>query len=878
MRNQQKIYIQNNSSSVRNSDIFNVNMSSDFCVFNEPRFNISGATKIIDDAYLCDVSGITYNDIILSSMTECFLDYGGQDCFESLSWNLEINEDTTLAYSANVSTSTTSANTITQEQVNNEIISGFNTLGYTYSNTGTTFNIQKPYGVETLSVILCLDINIGDSCTISDGCPSGYTLTPSSDACVYSAVTAATYLGSGSTIVDGDTAVSYNQGGARFYENITNKDFPIVRTSSTTPIYDNNLDEIQYSSTIQSIFWGNGSGGNGRLNNIGIKGSPDTEWNGLSQCYEFDNPGTYYIGLAADNFCRLYINGDLVINFDDYPLINFYFWHVFPYNFTSGKNIIEMEGKNDGASFSFGFELYSASTIEQLTGATSSVEAGSFWDTSMVIGNTFDLGESVGYTCPSGYSLDLCGVSPTCTQIIYTDLNRVPYSGNCDSLCAILCDNTFNTINSGDTGVYIINTGDTIDLTFQFTANTESFIDNNSSFKYDIFKYNTVNNVFSNNPVYSSDKIEYQTFSGTSAFTESIPISELSLDGDYLIKGYYIFDYCTEFFNMLGVENNTLNKNGDMYGLYKKSIDFYFTAFNSASTPTFEFISESNGTLSQLNGFSLFPTFSGQTDFLLTQGFIGSPIIALNGLTLANEYDYIINSSANTLTISGGTVITDVITVIYNSDGENLHGLTNDLIQITTPIISGITDNQGVNTVYYNTSESKYEVYTTVTPNDGDNIIITLNGLTLSPNIDYYQSISNSNRIILNGNLLIGDVINIYYNSKTQYIGSIYTNSPTINWSIDVAPTNNSGEFTIQVSDISDYTFSSIIFSASTPYIANTTTYSKQIILSGDIGTKYIYRIKNEKIYTTINGDKISSVSYSEIIPIEIQSNSINSY
>ena len=43
-------------------------------------------------------------------------------------------------------------------------------------------------------------------------------------------------------------------------------------------------------------------------------------------------------------------------------------------------------------------------------------------------------------------------------------------------------------------------------------------------------------------------------------------------------------------------------------------------------------------------------------------------------------------------------------------------------------------------------------------------------------------------------------------------------------------------------------------------------------------GTKLLYRIKNEKFYQPIVGEIISSVSYSETIPIEIITNKGNNY
>ena len=46
MRYQEPIYIQNENGAVRNKDILNVNMSSDVCVFESPKYSLSGASKI----------------------------------------------------------------------------------------------------------------------------------------------------------------------------------------------------------------------------------------------------------------------------------------------------------------------------------------------------------------------------------------------------------------------------------------------------------------------------------------------------------------------------------------------------------------------------------------------------------------------------------------------------------------------------------------------------------------------------------------------------------------------------------------------------------------------------------------------------------------
>jgi hypothetical protein len=56
-----------------------------------------------------------------------------------------------------------------------------------------------------------------------------------------------------------------------------------------------------------------------------------------------------------------------------------------------------------------------------------------------------------------------------------------------------------------------------------------------------------------------------------------------------------------------------------------------------------------------------------------------------------------------------------------------------------------------------------------------------LNGVTLA-NGDYYQSISNPKRIILEGDLLIEDIITIVYYPTTTVINGLITSNPIVSW------------------------------------------------------------------------------------------------
>jgi hypothetical protein len=426
---------------------------------------------------------------------------------------------------------------------------------------------------------------------------------------------------------------------------------------------------------------------------------------------------------------------------------------------------------------------------------------------------------------------------------------------------------------SASTGVYIISDEEDIDLSFNFNYGFGS-LSEDSLFKFEIYKYNSDQGVFKEQAVYSSDDYSYSGFSGTSAVTVSVPISDLSIDGDFLIKGYYEHGICTDILGRLNLRNDTsFFKSGSQYGLYNSSKDFYFTAISEAETPLF------NGgnvdafrPLGSLVARTILP--DGGTTVLLIDGTVeGDLLIYLNGMLLAENLDYV--KDGDTITLSGETIENDVITYVSVKNQET-DGLVVDYIEIDSTIPNGPTDGEGSSDYFYNTTQNKYEIFTDLTPIFGNDIVVTLNGITLANNIDYYQSTSNPNRIILEGNLLMGDVINIIYNAYPQYVGEIYTNTPTIYWNIESAPQSNNGVFTLEASP--NPLFDDIISSATTEYIPNQNSYSAELTITGSVGTNLVYRVVNDKNYVTLDGDIINSRAYSETVPITIMSNAINSY
>jgi len=159
---------------------------------------------------------------------------------------------------------------------------------------------------------------------------------------------------------------------------------------------------------------------------------------------------------------------------------------------------------------------------------------------------------------------------------------------------------------------------------------------------------------------------------------------------------------------------------------------------------------------------------------------------------------------------------------------------------------------------------------------DNSDPIITLNGITLSNNIEYYKSTTNKKRIILDGVIKSGDVINVYYFSNATFINGIYTNQPTISWYITNPPQKENGFFISEVSN--NFNFSSTTYTSQTEYVVAQTNYNDTLTISGNAGDSLYYRVKNIKQYETLNGDIIQTTGYSETIPITIMVNSINSY
>lgn len=897
MRYQERIYIQNDNRGVRNKDILNVNMSSDICIFKSPTFGVSGATTLPCGSIDCDLSGVSLSNIFSAVTATCYTS-ATSVCHSATTWETKFYVDSELALTKMFYSASTYGSIPTDSQFLNSVTVGLLDLGFSFIKNGTVYTIDKPYGGKSFEIDVCVSIYTLTG-TTGYSCPIGYSATPANDACQQINITGATFNGSSPTIVAGNQDTAYINYGAYFYPSIQdNPNLPVYYVGNFSDLKDqagNTINPLNIVST-GNAFWSNDNitTTDGRLNNIGLSAST-TEWLGFSKCINILSAGTYYVGVAADNDARVKVNGTLVINFSGSQSDNFKKWSVFPFYFNSGLNIIEMEGLNDSAATSFGAEIYNPVNYTTLTAATTTGETGLIFSTVEFIGKNWQLGETFGYTCPDGYALDTCSDPFTCTQILTTGITASSGCTTMDCLdnCVIVCNHDFPYVDNESQGVYLLNDStSSIPLTFNFTGNTSTFLDGNVSFKYEIYRYLSNSKVFKIPAVYKSELFSYSTFSATSALTVSVPTANLNLDGEYIIKGYFETEACTDFLRRLGRKIDTsIYKTGNIYGLYVPETDAYFLAVREAETPVFNGTGSEEATYSPVTlyqqvievDFSKEGNIPPESDegepyertgstFALTSEYIGDVLLTLNGLTLAKDIDYTL--SGQVLTFLGPISDGDIITIFYTR--TNVNTLISNNVLVDTVIPSGATDTQGSSKYFYNTTSGKYEVYTDNQPLVGTRIMVMLNGVTLAEGIDYYQSTSNLSRIILSGILMVGDIITLIYYPAAIIIDGITQNNTVIGWNILNGPTLQNGEFSLEYSlypDFSTYTVSDIV-----PYQINVTDYNGILTLTGDVGTKLYYRVKNTKNYMSICGDPIESIAYSETVPVVIQSNAINSY
>ena len=237
-------------------------------------------------------------------------------------------------------------------------------------------------------------------------CPDGYDPTPAEDACTKTITVAATNEGTSYEVCDAQDNWVYGKFGAQY----------------------------PGGTKVRNEYWGESDGPgtvNGRLNAVGIwacdentgqAGSgPTNEWIGFAHCLNLDGKGDYLVGIAGDNQVRLKLNGETVFEYLENNTAAFNYWWISALHVNSGMNIIEMQGYNAHSVASFGAEIAGPFPFNSLENDEAMIAANYedkiVFSTGVMVGQSFDVGEDSGWTCPEGYALNRCLPDPECTYI-----------------------------------------------------------------------------------------------------------------------------------------------------------------------------------------------------------------------------------------------------------------------------------------------------------------------------------------------------------------------------------------------------------------------------------------------------------------------------
>lgn len=163
----------------------------------------------------------------------------------------------------------------------------------------------------------------------------------------------------------------------------------------------------------------------GRLDDVGVWANTTNvcgEWIGFSICFPaLSLPSTFCIGLAGIDQVRCKINGKPIVIIDqtDYTYKT---WNVFELNIDNSlEYVIEFEAKqiNCGpvATPALGAEVYNIdlATLQSITNQVTLDSSTVFTTKNYRTSGYFDIGETIGYTCPPGYYFDKCSPIPLCS-------------------------------------------------------------------------------------------------------------------------------------------------------------------------------------------------------------------------------------------------------------------------------------------------------------------------------------------------------------------------------------------------------------------------------------------------------------------------------
>lgn len=430
--------------------------------------------------------------------------------------------------------------------------------------------------------------------------------------------------------------------------------------------------------------------------------------------------------------------------------------------------------------------------------------------------------------------------------------------------------------------VYNFSEVDDIDLGFNFTGATD-YTGYTGSFCYKIynrrdFTLNNPNKTLNNvTPAFE----ECHAFSAITSTTinDIISLGVLPLTNtDYMLRSYYKFSpkECVK------KEIDTW-KNSNQLNNFNFDYDWYFITVANPLKP--RITQTANDLIDRV--LLIQETIKGsnfQNYFNLGNQPIGGNEINLyvNGIRLTQDLDYTIDTSLFPRTtpivniFSAEIESTDIITIVYLTGPQSFQtamGMSkNDLFKIDTFQVTGFTTDvtaSTVNIVNDNTVKGTQEVFLTSNFDSESTVVAVMNGVKLIEDIEFYKSSSTPNKIIFNPHFVTikeGDILSFWY-FKTNLgsnndLGTLDKDSVTIAWTVSPLrePLYNTASFTIEVTEKSDTTWTSLFSTTKMDYNMNQTTYNTNVT-NLVVNKDYKFRVIFEKTYKNVLNEDITTSS-----------------
>jgi len=428
--------------------------------------------------------------------------------------------------------------------------------------------------------------------------------------------------------------------------------------------------------------------------------------------------------------------------------------------------------------------------------------------------------------------------------------------------------------------VYNLSEVDEVTLNFNLTGSTD-YTGYTGQFCYRL--YNRLNFTLNEpNKLLNTENPSYINCVDFSAITSStlsqtISIGQIpSTNTDYMLRSYYNFKPKECGVNVVDtwITSQQLNN-------FDFDNDWYFITINNPPTPqittTFSEVFDRMRLVQEIVGVG-----NSQNNFVLKNQPIDNKInVYVNGIRLTENLDYTLDTSQFPRTypilrfITGQIEPRDVLSLVYlvgpQSFLTSMGQSRNDFFNIDTFTVTGFTTNltaSTVNVVNNNTVRSTQEVFLTHDFDEDSNIVVSINGVTLAENMDYYRSTTTPNKIIFNPSTVINlkDILSFwYFKSRLENrndLGTLQENKVKIQWKVNPLPQQifNSGEFVLEVTNKSDINWSSLFYTKTIEYVNGSNLYD-DLVQNLQANVDYKFRIIFYKKYRNILNEEIISSS-----------------